>query len=261
MAINRRFNCSLACWRIFAIDGARNPLFRAYAMESYPQALQKDPDTTFPYGEACNLGQMVWQSLCLLGTFPGAGWFPSWNSIGGLLFTISGLASRQSPGLEDHLHEPGVRPSVVIGKTLPSRKPSPLQGAQSLCLKISNSGEGCTEKWATPEHWILPSFMEAAYVVNCARDTKDPRGMMSLARIHKRSPFYPDISFQEYKQHLTIMPLTPPTEDGLGYCGYTENFAVGALHRRPDCRRNDLLGPSGLPESSSWGVGVSNREQ
>ena len=31
------------------------------------------------------------------------------------------------------------------------------------------------------------------------------------------------------------MPLMPPTEDGLGYCGYTENFAVGALHHRPDC--------------------------
>ena len=86
-----------------------------------------------------------------------------------------------------------------------------------------------------PEHWVLPSFMEAAYMVNRARDVKDPRGMMSLARIHKRSPFYLDISFREYKQHLTIMPLTPPTEDGLGYCGYTENFAVGALHRRPDC--------------------------
>ena len=86
-----------------------------------------------------------------------------------------------------------------------------------------------------PEHWILPSFMEAAYVVNRARATKDPHGMMSLARIHKRSPFYLDISFREYKQHLTIMPLTPPTEDSLGLCGYTENFAVGALHRRPDC--------------------------
>ena len=86
-----------------------------------------------------------------------------------------------------------------------------------------------------PEHWILPSFMEAAYMVNRARDAKDIRGMMSLAWIHKRSPFYPDISFWEYKQHLMIMPLIPPTEDGLGYCGYTENFAVGALHRRPDC--------------------------
>ena len=78
-----------------------------------------------------------------------------------------------------------------------------------------------------PEHWILPSFMEAAYVVNRAQDAKDPRGMMSLAQIHKRSPFYPDISFREYKQHLTIMPLTPPTKDRLGYCRYTENFAVG----------------------------------
>ena len=86
-----------------------------------------------------------------------------------------------------------------------------------------------------PEQWILPSFMEAAYVVNRARDAKDSRGMMSLARIHKRSPFYPDISFWEYKQHLMIMPLTLPTEDGLGYCGYMENFAVGALHWRPDC--------------------------
>ena len=86
-----------------------------------------------------------------------------------------------------------------------------------------------------PEHWILPSFMEAAYIVNHARDAKDSCGMMSLARIHKRSPFYQDISFKEYKQHLTIMPLMPPTEDGLGYCGYMENFAVGTLHRRLDC--------------------------
>ena len=86
-----------------------------------------------------------------------------------------------------------------------------------------------------PEHWVLPSFMEAAYMVNRTRDAKDPRGMMSLARIHKRSPFYPDISFREYKQHLMIMPLTPPTEDGLRYCRYTEDFTVGALHQRPDC--------------------------
>ena len=103
--------------------------------------------------------------------------------------------------------------------------------------------------------------MEAAYVVNHARDAKDLQGMMLLAQIHKRSPFYPDISFREYKQHLTIMPLMPPTEDGLRYCGYTENFAVGALHWRPDCQRNDLLGSSSLPESSSRGVGVDNRER
>ena len=84
------------------------------------------------------------------------------------------------------------------------------------------------------EHWILPSFIEEAYVVNHTRDAKDPRGMVSLAWIHKRSPFYPDISFKEYKQHLTILPLTPPTEDGFGLCGYAKNFAVSALHRRPD---------------------------
>ena len=93
-----------------------------------------------------------------------------------------------------------------------------------------------------PEHWILPSFMETAYVVNRAQDAKDPRGMMSLAQIHKWSPFYLDISFREYKQHLTIMPLMLPTEDGLGYCGYTENFVVGALHRRPDgfCKAGEM---------------------
>ena len=84
-----------------------------------------------------------------------------------------------------------------------------------------------------PEHWILPYFGEAAYVVNHARDAKDPLGMMSLAQIHKKSPFYPDISYREYKQHLTIIPLLP-SGDRLGLCRYTKNFAVSALHRRPD---------------------------
>ena len=74
-------------------------------------------------------------------------------------------------------------------------------------------------------HWILLSFMEAAYMVNHAQDTKDPRGMISLAQIHKRSPFYPDISFQEYK-HLTILPLMPPTEDGLGLYRYAKNLSA-----------------------------------
>ena len=83
------------------------------------------------------------------------------------------------------------------------------------------------------EHWLLPSFREAAYVVNYAQDAKDSLGMMSLARIHKKSPFYPDISYREYKQHLTIIPLLP-SEDRLELCGYTKNFAIGALHRRPD---------------------------
>ena len=84
-----------------------------------------------------------------------------------------------------------------------------------------------------PEHWVLPSFREAAYVVNHAWDAKDSLGMMSLARIHKKSPFYPDISYQEYKQHLTIIPLLP-SEDGPELGGYTKNFAVSTLHWRPD---------------------------
>ena len=40
-----------------------------------------------------------------------------------------------------------------------------------------------------PEHWLLPSFRKAAYVVNHAWDAKDSLGMMSLAQIHKKSPF------------------------------------------------------------------------
>ena len=56
---------------------------------------------------------------------------------------------------------------------------------------------------------------------------------MSLAQIDKKSPFYLDISYWEYKQHLTIVPLLP-TGEGLGLCEYTKNFAIGALHRRPD---------------------------
>ena len=84
-----------------------------------------------------------------------------------------------------------------------------------------------------PEHWLLPSFGEAAYMVNHARDAKDSLGMMSLAQSHKKSPFYLDISYREYKQHLTIVLLLP-SEDGLELCGYMKNFTVGALHRRPD---------------------------
>ena len=69
--------------------------------------------------------------------------------------------------------------------------------------------------------------------MNHAQDAKDPLGMMSLARIYKKSPFYPDISYWEYKQHLTVVPLLP---SGIrqGLCGYTKNFAIGALHRRQD---------------------------
>ena len=92
-----------------------------------------------------------------------------------------------------------------------------------------------------PEHWILPSFSEAAYMVNHAWDAKDPLGMMSLAWIHKKSLFYPDISYQEYKQHLTVIPLLP-SWDGLGLCGYTKNFAIGALHWRQDifCKGREI---------------------
>ena len=92
-----------------------------------------------------------------------------------------------------------------------------------------------------PEHWILPSFGEAAYVVNHTRDAKDPLGIMSLAWIHKKSPFYPDISYREYKQHLTVIPLLP-SGDGLGLCGYTMNFAISALHQRQDifCKGGEI---------------------
>ena len=84
-----------------------------------------------------------------------------------------------------------------------------------------------------PEHWLLPSFGEGAYVVNHTWDAKDSLGMMSLAQVHKKSPFYPDISYREYKQHLTIVPLLP-SEDGPELCGYTKNFTIDTLHQRPD---------------------------
>ena len=119
-----------------------------------------------------------------------------------------------------------------------------------------------------PEHWLLPSLEEAAYVVDHARDAKDPLGMMSLAQIHKRSPFYPDISFREYKQHLTIIPLSPPTEDGLGLCGYMKNFAISALHQRLDNfgkgREITSWAPPAFqkapPGEFSWRIGVDNLE-
>ena len=164
-------------------------------MGPYPRALQKDPDITF-----ITVKPVIWDKWC---DGPCAYWEPS-----------------QEPD--------DFRPRIALVVCY-----SPFQD-----LPQDNLRDKKTISMSlvyVPEHWILPSFMEAAYVVNRAQDAKDIRGMMSLARIHKRSPFYPDISFWEYKQHLMIMPLIPPTEDGLGYCGYTENFAVGALHRRPDC--------------------------
>ena len=56
---------------------------------------------------------------------------------------------------------------------------------------------------------------------------------MSLARIHKKSPFYPDISYWEYKQHLMIIALLS-SGDRLGLCGYRKNFAIGTLHQKLD---------------------------
>ena len=94
-----------------------------------------------------------------------------------------------------------------------------------------------------PEHWTLPSFEEAAYVINIARDGAEPVGIMSLARIQKKAPFFPDISYWEYKQHLMIVPLLPPSDNRPVLCGYTLNFAVGALHHRPDnfCKSGEIL--------------------
>ena len=114
-----------------------------------------------------------------------------------------------------------------------------------------------------PEHWILPSFSEAAYMVNHTRDAKDPLGMMSLAQIHKKSLFYPDTSYQEYKQHLMIVPLLP-SGDGLGLCGYTKNFAIGTLHQRPDNfgkgREITSWAPLAFRKTAPGGIGVNNRE-
>ena len=86
-----------------------------------------------------------------------------------------------------------------------------------------------------PEHWILPSFGEAAYVVNHTRDAKDPLGMMSLAWLHKKSPFYPDISYREYKQHLTVIPLA--------IRGQTRTVWIHKefCHRRPALETGHLL--------------------
>ena len=94
-----------------------------------------------------------------------------------------------------------------------------------------------------PEHWILPSFEEAAYVINTAWNKDNALGIMSLARVHKKAPFFPDVSYWEYKQHLTIILLLPPQEEGLGMCGYVHDFVVGALHHRPDgfCKSGEIL--------------------
>ena len=81
-----------------------------------------------------------------------------------------------------------------------------------------------------PEHWQLVSFQESSYMINMARTHGDPQGMISLTRVHKKAPFLPDVSYQEYSQHMTIAPLIPPDDEGLDLCGPPPDFAVGAFH-------------------------------
>ena len=46
-----------------------------------------------------------------------------------------------------------------------------------------------------PEQWILPSFKEAAYVINTAQNKDNALGVMSLAWVHKKAPFFPNVSY------------------------------------------------------------------
>ena len=82
-----------------------------------------------------------------------------------------------------------------------------------------------------PEHWHLASFMETSFMINAAKEEKDTQGMISLTRLHKKAQFYSYVSYLEYKQHMTVVPLTPLDEERLGLCGRVEDFTVGALHR------------------------------
>ena len=84
-----------------------------------------------------------------------------------------------------------------------------------------------------PEHWQLASFQESSYIINTAGATGDPQGMISLTLVHKKAPFLPDVSYREYGQHMTIVPLTPPDDEGLGMCGLPHDFAIGAFHCKP----------------------------
>ena len=81
-----------------------------------------------------------------------------------------------------------------------------------------------------PEHWPLATFQESSYVINAAWSNGDLQGMLSLARVHKKAPFLPDVSYREYGQHMMITPLLPPDEEGLGLCGPPQDFTIGAFH-------------------------------
>ena len=56
--------------------------------------------------------------------------------------------------------------------------------------------------------------------------------MISLTWLHKKVPYLPDVSYQEYGQHMTIAPLnlpdlSAPLDDaGLLMCGPPHDFAV-----------------------------------
>ena len=79
-----------------------------------------------------------------------------------------------------------------------------------------------------PEHWQLATFAKTAFVI--AKVKEDTQGILSLTWLHKDVKFYLDINFADYKQHMTVAPLTLPGEDGLELCGLAEDFAASALH-------------------------------
>ena len=74
-------------------------------------------------------------------------------------------------------------------------------------------------------------------------------GMISLTQLHKKAPYLPDVSYQEYSQHMTIAPLNlpypslaPPDDAGLPMCGPSHDFAVRALHcKHSSTRKNGKM--------------------
>ena len=46
----------------------------------------------------------------------------------------------------------------------------------------------------------------------------------------QEAPFLPDIGYREHGLHMTIALLVPPDEEGLGFCGPPQDFAIGAFH-------------------------------
>ena len=81
-----------------------------------------------------------------------------------------------------------------------------------------------------PEHWQLTSFQESSYMINTAWEHGDPQGMISLTRVHRKALLLPDVSYQEYSQHMTIAPLIPPDNDGLDLCSPHQDFAIRTFH-------------------------------